>query len=92
MLCTIRVTEYTEPNRRGADINEHETFEMDGSQVMVEVVKDWLTTHCTYLPAIDAALGVIENMEPDMYSVVRWTTENGNNIIALASRFKGEQT
>lgn len=88
MLLTVRITQYTKPGRRGADINEHEVFEMDGSQVMVEVVRDFLSSHCTYPSAVDAALGTAENMRPDMYSVIRWQGEHGSNIISLATSLK----
>lgn len=87
MLLTIRILEYTKPGRRGADHNRVDTFEMDGTQVMKEVAKDFIEV--TDVNAQETARAAVDYIGANQYMVVRWTNEHGSNIISLAT-FKGE--
>lgn len=87
MRLTIRVLEYTQPGRGGADHHTVETFEMDGSQVMKEVAKDFITVADQH--SQDVARAAVDYIGPNQYMVIRWLNEHGSNIISLAT-FKEE--
>jgi hypothetical protein len=83
MRLTIRIQEYTQPGRRGANINRVEDFEMDGTQVMKEVAKDFIEV--TDVNAQETARAAVDYIGANQYMVVRWVNRHGSNIISLAT-------
>jgi len=86
MRLVARIIEYTKPGRRGADRNLVEEFEMDGSQVMREVVKDFIEVDNIH--AQDAMRASVDHIGPNQYMVFRWVNKHGACVVSLATHQK----